>query len=242
MVDVASEFWNALAGANSGDAIDQLPTALTRAGLAVLPADGIGLSAVNDHFRVPLGASDDEAIAAERLQFTVGEGPCLQALRDRAEVRVSDADMQRRWPAFYDELTRRTPYRSVASLPLSITPTLAGAIDLYFEHPTGAFTVDLTLAAAIAEEIVTALRATSTPTVPSTHKAGVLLPAWLYSPTASGRLRTWIAAGVIMARLGLNAPNAVARIRAYAYAHQQDITEITDNIIDGTLPVDALTL
>ncbi|HEX3732823.1 MAG TPA: hypothetical protein VHU91_07885, partial [Mycobacteriales bacterium] len=134
------------------------------------------------------------------------------------------------------------PYRSIASLPLRITPKLNGAIDLYFYDPTGAFTVDLGVAILIADEIVNALRATSTPTQPSTRAAGVLLPAWLYSPTASSRLRTWIAAGVIMSHLRLAPLDAVARIRGYAYAHQRDITDITDAIIEGTLPLEALTL
>jgi hypothetical protein len=242
MPDVAAEFWNALAGTYGEDGVELLPTALTRAGLSVLPADAMGLSAVNDQFRIPLGASDENATVAERLQFTVGEGPCLQAIHDGTEVRANDADISRRWPAFYDELVRQTPYRSIASLPLTITADLNGAIDLYFAGPTGAFDVDLGLATAVADQIVNALRANSTPTLPSTLNADVLLPAWLYSPTATSRLRTWIAAGVIMAGLGLTAPDALARIRSYAYAHEQEITHTTDAIIDGTLPPDALTL
>jgi hypothetical protein len=226
----------------TGGDIELLPTLLTQAGMMIVPADAIGLSAVDDHFRVPLGASDDDAVAAERLQFTVGEGPCLQALRDRVEVRASEADLSRRWPAFYDELARLTPYRSVASLPLQIMPTLNGAIDFYFIDPTGAFTVDLGLAGLVAQEIVEALRATSTPTAPSVRTAGVLLPGWLYSPNASARLRTWIAAGVVMATLGLNPTNALARIRGYAYARQEDITRVTDAILAGELPADALAL
>jgi hypothetical protein len=242
MADAAAEFWNALATTHAEDDIELLPTALTRAGLAVVAADGIGLSVVDDRFRVPLGASDEDATVAERLQFTVGEGPCIQALRDRTEVRANDSDLARRWPAFYDELTRNTPYRSIASLPLKITAALDGAIDFYFEHPAGAFSIDLGVAVAIADEIVNALRATSTPTAPSMRAAGVLLPAWLYSPAASDRLRTWIAAGVIMSGLGLTAPDALARIRGYAYAHQRDIRDVTDAIIAGGLRADALTL
>jgi hypothetical protein len=163
-------------------------------------------------------------------------------MRDHTEVRANDADLSRRWPAFYDELIRQTPYRSIASLPLTITPKLDGAIDLYFADPAGAFDVDLGLAAVVADQIVSALRATSTPTMPSTRTADVLLPAWLYSPTASSRLRTWIAAGVIMAGLGLTAADALARIRGYAYAHGKEITHITDAIIGGTLRADALSL
>jgi hypothetical protein len=216
-------------------AIDLLPTELAKACVQVLDLDGAGLSAISDRFRVPLGASDDDATAAERLQFTVGEGPCMQALRDRTEIRVSADDIARRWPAFYDELIVQTPYRSIASLPLQITAEIAGAIDLYFRHPTGAFSVDLRAAVETADHVTEVLRATATPAAPSPHKPGDLLPAWMYSPSATSRLRTWIAAGVLMAQHGLNGPDAMTRIRAYAYAHQIDIADVTDRIIDGSL-------
>ena len=52
---------------------ETLPTDLTKACVEVLQVDGAGLSAVSDRVQVPLGASDDDAVAAERLQFTVGE-------------------------------------------------------------------------------------------------------------------------------------------------------------------------
>jgi hypothetical protein len=188
--------------------------------------DAAGLSAFSRPVRVPLGASSDAAATAERLQFTVGEGPCIQALHDRTEIRVSASDMQRRWPIFYDELILRTPYRSIASLPLQITPALAGAIDLYFHDPFAAFTVDLD---------ADTLRATSTPAVPSTQAPGALLPAWMHSPNAGERLRTWIATGVLMSLHDLTGPDALVRIRAYAYAQQQDLATVTDAIIDGTL-------
>jgi hypothetical protein len=45
-----------------------------------------------------------------------------------------------------------------------------------------------------------------------------------------------------MSHLRLAPLDAVARIRGYAYAHQRDITDITDAIIEGTLPLEALTL
>lgn len=242
MSDIATRFWDALAQILGGDSGDLFPTNLARAGVAIVAADGLGLSVLDDRCRVPLGANNSDAIAAERLQFTVGEGPCLQAVHDQAEVRFGEPDLARRWPAFYDELVRLTPYRSIASLPLRVTPVLNGAIDLYFIDPKGAYTVDLRAAAVVSDEIVTALRATSTPTLPSTRVPDVQVPAWLYSPAAKGRLRTWIAAGVVISHLGLAPADALARIRGYAYARQQDIADVTDSIISGALPADALAL
>jgi hypothetical protein len=56
-----------------------LPVRLARAAVRVLPGvAGAGISVLADPgMRVPLGASDEDAATAERLQFTVGEGPCL---------------------------------------------------------------------------------------------------------------------------------------------------------------------
>jgi hypothetical protein len=203
-----------------------------------LPVDGAGVSAFGGPARVPLGASSPAAATAERLQFTVGEGPCLQALQDRTEIRVNASDIKRRWPAFHDELIRRTPYRSIASLPLQITTDLPGAIDLYFRDPTAACSVDLDVASHAAGYVADTLRATSTPVVPSIHTPGVLLPAWMYSANAVTRLRTWIATGVVMMNNELSPEDALVRIRAHAYAKQEDIADVTEAIISGALKLD----
>jgi hypothetical protein len=236
--DVVARLRAALIARTRADpAVDLLPTALATAYADVLAVDGAGLSVFSEPVRVPLGASSSDAATAERLQFTVGEGPCIQALHDQTEIRVSDDDMRRRWPVFYDELILRTPYRSVASLPLRISPGLEGAIDLYFQDPLAAFTVDLNAATRAAGYVAETLRATSAPTVPSVRTADVLVPAWLHSPAAAQRLRTWIATGVVIAQTGLTGPDALTRIRAYAYSEQQDLTDVTDAIIAGTLTI-----
>ena len=58
-----------------------LPAGLARAAVRVPPGvAGAGISVLADPgLRVPMGASDDDAATAERLQFTVGERPCPQA-------------------------------------------------------------------------------------------------------------------------------------------------------------------
>src|SRR3954447_10060986 len=53
-----------------------LPSRLMRSCVQVLPVAGAGVSVFT---RGAGGASDDSAVLAERLQFTVGEGPCLAA-------------------------------------------------------------------------------------------------------------------------------------------------------------------
>lgn len=222
--------------------LEELPSVLTSVAADVLGVDGIGVSAYDVALRVPLGASDVSVVAAELLQFTVGEGPCIQALNAQAEVRASDDDIARRWPMFYSELVRETPYRSIVSLPISITPTLPGAVDLYFGDPRGAFTADLNAAAEVIGYLAAALQATAEPAQPSTQVPELLLPAWMYSGSAAGRLRTWIAAGMVMAGHKSSARDALDRVRAYAYGREESLTDITDALIAGRLRVDDLNL
>lgn len=144
---VAEQFRRELG--ESPDVVPELlPSHLATICARLLPADGVGLSVLSGELRVPLGTSDEDSAAAERLQVVVGEGPCLQALHDGGEVRADERDLARRWPMFYDELIRQTSFVSVASLPLRVAPNMAGAIDLYFHAPTSAYTVDLARAGA----------------------------------------------------------------------------------------------
>jgi hypothetical protein len=62
---------------------------------------GIGVLA-DPGMRVPLGASDEDAATAERLQFTVGEGPCLQAHSSARPVYTPAAVFAARWPLLYE--------------------------------------------------------------------------------------------------------------------------------------------
>jgi hypothetical protein len=141
--DAGERFHALFESANADFPPELLPTRLATTCAVVLPVDGVGLGVVSGGFRVPLGSSDDDAGTAERLQFTVGEGPCLQAISDGREVRASAEDTARLWPTFYDELVRRTPYRSIASVPLHIAPAVHGALDLYFRDDHAAQTMNL---------------------------------------------------------------------------------------------------
>ena len=66
----------------------------------------------SDGMRIPVGASDDPAAAAERLQFTAAEGPCLDAQALARSVLATETLIEQRWPDFYSGLVTRTPFRA----------------------------------------------------------------------------------------------------------------------------------
>src|ERR1700710_311366 len=120
-----------------------LPVRLARACATVLPVTGAGLSLYGTaDFRVPIGASDDTAADAERLQFTLGEGPCLAAHLERRVIAASESDMQRLWPQFYAELVTGSSYRSIVAVPLQQGLQGVAALDLYLDNSTAALELD----------------------------------------------------------------------------------------------------
>jgi hypothetical protein len=218
-------------------AVELLPVLLARACAQALGVAGAGISVFADDFRVPLGASDLDAGTAERLQFTLGEGPCLDAYRHSEPFRGDETRLQGRWPIFYGELVSRTPFRSVISFPLRLSQSIGGAVDLYQFQ---ADDVD-----AIASDDLLMLRGRIVAALnwqPATQEADVPGPGWLHGPTAQRRTRTWIAIGMLNSEFQLNSPDALARLRGYAYANDQALEDVAESLVRRTLPLEALQL
>jgi GAF domain-containing protein len=219
-----------------------LPARLARSCAAVLPVDGAGLSLVQGDFRVPLGASDDQASLAERLQFTQGEGPCLDAARQQ-RIQVADVkQLHRRWPLYTQELLEHTAYRAIIAMPLMISDGTRGALDMFLTEPGAMDAVSLVDAATVMDQIVEALTVARAlgDSIVSPAPADDELPAWLLGPTAQDRQITWIANGMLMTRYNITAPDALALLRAYAYGHDTDTDTTAAELVNGNLDINQL--
>jgi hypothetical protein len=215
---------------------DLLPLLLAKACVRVLPVDGAGLS-VTDTLRVPLAASDDMVAQAERLQTTLGEGPCLAAARTEP-LAANATTMAVRWPVFHQELIRQTTYRSVASVPLRfLQERNVGALDLYSHDPH-------TLGPALLEEISTDV-ADPIATIlfaPALGDSGddTTTQGLLSSENVAERMNVWVAVGMLMQRLGLANGDALAVLRGYAYGQQSSLDEVARQVTSKQLEPNAL--
>jgi hypothetical protein len=241
---VAAEFRSAWSG--DGDpataSVELLPVRLAKACVAVLPVDAAGLSLHQTDFRLPIGASDDVASLAERLQFTQGEGPCLESTHTRRSVTVDAAEMEERWPSFADELFRHTPYRTIVSLPVAITPRAFAALDLYLVDAAAVSALSLASVTAVTVQVAEALAAavgTSSVMLSSDEddENEYAMPIWLDVEPARDRTYVWVAMGMVMAQFELSAGDALALLRSFAYGHDRLLDDVAIGLVKGTLDI-----
>lgn len=223
-----------------------LPVRLARACVDVLGVDGAGISLFHSDFRVPVGASDDVATVAERLQFTQGEGPCLASAATHRMVVADANELESRWPSFTRELFDLTPFRAVASLPLAVTRQSFAALDLFLIEASTARRLTLNDAYAVSEQVVTALagaidEALATRATPYGHAspgsdpADDLMPVWLTAAPTQARTYVWVAMGMAMTKFDLTAADAIALLRSYAYGHNQMLDDVATGLVTGSI-------
>lgn len=181
-----------------------------------------------------LGASGALARRYDELQFTIGEGPCLDAVAHHAPVVVVDlADPdETRWPAYGSAMLAQQ-IRSVYAMPVMLAGEYIGALDLFHSTPIMLGTdqrVGVMTAAELAQMPLLDL-------VSEDLQAAVNDPdsdAWTELNTLS-RAEVNQATGMLMAQLIIDAPEALARLRAHAYASGRATTEIARDILNRQL-------
>lgn len=233
-VSVLSNFTTALAELRGPDlsGSESLPVWLAMGAAKSLRVDAAGIS-VMDVLRVPLGASSADADVVERLQVTIGDGPCIQAFSTGEPVTATQDQIAQTWPIFNDRMLTETRIRSVVSLPLQSPKTRLGAMDLYWNSPVGATTVPLPAAMELANHIASILLAE--PDVTTQH--GVIGPGWVDAAAAQRRMQVWQVVGMLNVSCALNNPDALAVLRAYAYANDTNLDDLADDLLSGRIPL-----
>jgi hypothetical protein len=209
-----------------------LPVRLARAVTRTLGVDGAGLSLVDAaQQRIPLGGSSDTAETAERLQFTVGAGPCMTASATRQPVFAVEPDLRARWPMFAELLFRASPYRAIVALPLQPGLAGAGAIDLYFTTSDDVPRLDVFEALAVGELVTSALSEAAVWSTWSSDEG----PQWLRGPTPQRRAAVWEAMGKVSVDLEVTVATALDLLRAWAYGNGSSVDDVAAELLSGAL-------
>ena len=203
--------------------------------MTLLDVDAAALSLVFDGANTgTLGSSGNDARALDELQFTVGEGPCLESITRCAPVMVSDlADpAEQRWPV-YGRAMLDLSIRGVYAMPVVVAGEYVGALDLFSVLP-GRLGADQFAGAVVAAELA------GIPVLDlldADMKAAVSDPdstAWT-ELNALSRAEVSQATGMLVAQLGIEPTEALLRLRAHAYATGRAATDVARDILERRL-------
>jgi hypothetical protein len=162
----------------------------------------------------------------------LGEGPCLQAHASGNPVFLPDltADDANRWPAFAAAALAAGVHAEF-SLPLAVRPGGIGTLDLCRDRP------EMLSEEHLADALVTAGIARDALLYQQYSAGATSLPELLEAGGAD-RVVVHQATGMIAAQLDESMANALARLRAAAFASGRPMLDIAQDVVERRLRFD----
>ena len=224
-----------LVAALGGERRVEAANRLCRACVTLLDVDAAAISLVFDGAHTAtLGSSGAQARVYDELQFTLGEGPCLETVVARAPVLVADlADPnEARWPVYGPAMLSQH-IRSVHAMPVLVAGEYIGALDLFRAQP-GPLRNDQLAGAVAAAELAS---------IPVLDLMDANMRDAFSDPNSNAwaelnvlsRAEVSQATGMLMAQLDIDAKEALVRLRAHAYAADRSAIDVARDILDRRL-------
>lgn len=186
-----------------------------------------GVTLVRDRTHTTVASSNDLAKAMDEVQYTFGDGPCLDAARHHHTNHVPDiTDENARWPE-YRAVIAGHGLRSILSapVPLDVEGSSSCAINMYAET-THAFTADdVRTTQRLAAEAGDAVRT-------AVHIAHFSDTATHLRATLKSRTAIDLATGIIMAQNRCSQETAVTILKAASSARNIKLRDLAVNIIE----------
>lgn len=214
-------------GVGGRESLDRLSRATARE--LEVAAVGFALVLGGQH-RGTLGVSDARAAEVEDLQFTLGEGPCIEATRSGRPVHEPDLATSERFPAFGPGAAG-LGLAAAFAVPLRVGTTRFGSLDLYRD---GSGSLD---DGVLDDAVVVA----GVATVRVMGFQAELLPGSLTSlldDVSESRAVVHQATGVIAVQLDIGLDEALVALRARAFAVERPISEVASDVVDRRMRFD----
>lgn len=170
-----------------------------------------------------IGVSGELAARVEEWQFSLGEGPCREALANDRPIMVADlADGNghaAQWPVF-GETVQEVGIRAIFAFPFRLGGRPIGVLDLFRDRAGLLSREQMRVASALAD------------------LAGTLLdldPAAIDQNTVEEpayRFEVHQATGMVAAQLSVSAQEALARLRARAFAQERTVSELAADVVN----------
>jgi GAF domain-containing protein len=180
-----------------------------------------------------LASSSERMRLIELFELQHDEGPCLDAFRMGVAVQGAiTAEAGERWPRFAPH-AREVGFRSVSALPMRLRTDVIGALNLFSTAPGPLSADDQQVAQALADIATIGIlqeRALHDGQIVTSQLQGAL----------ESRIVIEQAKGIVAQGAHVSVDDAFKLLRGYARNHNRLLSSTAHEIIDGTLPVEAL--
>jgi hypothetical protein len=195
-------------------------TGMTGAGVMLMSGD------------VPRGslcATNEVSQLIEELQYTLGEGPCVDAYQQDQVVAEPDlADpVIRRWIAFAPPALEAGA-RAVFGFPLRVGAVRLGALNLYRDR-SGPLTDDQHADALVIADVTARWVLEAQAGAPPGAVAGEL------EVGSDFHFAVHNAAGMVSVQAGISVTEALIRLRAFAFSQDRLLADVAQDVIDRRL-------
>lgn len=195
-----------------------------------LDMQGVGVALMSSpEARSLLAACGPLAGKAEELQFSLGEGPCLDAFLSVTPCTEGDlaGTGSARWPVFAPAALT-VGIEAVFAFPLNVGLSCFGVLDLARDRPGTLNDHEIGDARALADI------ATETVLTIQSDSPGGEVADELRKP-GSERLVVHQATGMVAAQTNTDVASALAQLRAHAYANNQSLVDVARLVVARTL-------
>jgi len=196
-------------------------------------ASGASIMLLSDELaRGSLCTTDGVAVHLDDLQFTLGEGPSLEAHARGCPVLEPDLALHAsvRWPVLVP-LVVAAGVRAVFAFPLRIGAVRLGAVTLFRDVPgplDDSQYADAQALAVVASRTVLALQANAPPgSVAAELEEG-----------ANFHFVVHQAAGMVSVQLNIGVTEALVRLRAHAFQTERSIDDVCRDVVERRLRLD----
>ncbi|MET0474776.1 MAG: GAF domain-containing protein [Mycobacterium sp.] len=211
---------------------------LCAAAVKMTGTDGAAVAALmSTKSRELVYATDTVAERIDELQYTLGEGPCLDAYTSQwpqLYPRIGGAERHDRWMAFAGAVVELGVH-AVFTFPVPGPQHALGVLELYRRTPgamdDGQLNHASLCADAISRTIMSIVPQTLSPSDAVTYAEAILeRPGNPFN-----RSEVSVAAEMVALQLNVSADEALARIRAHAYARDVPMTSAAADVMTGRL-------
>lgn len=211
-----------------------LPERLCAMCADALPVTGVGMALMTDNgHEGVVAATDGPAKLMEDLQFSLGEGPCLDASTQGGPVLQPDLAIsgERRWPVFGPAVLE-AGIAAIFAFPLQVGKIRLGVLDLYRSTSGNLDDEELIDALAFADAAVVILLHLQN----QTSNGNGLHPQ--LSDPLGNRSEIHQATGMIGVQAAVGLANALLLLRGHAFAAERSVLEVARDVVARRLRFD----